>query len=107
MKNVIIVSSHLNVGGVERSLVDMLKHFNYNKYNVDLLLLEGTGDYLDEIPINVNIINKDTRPAFGLIATSIKQNIRTQNWFALKFRLILILSQIHFAIHILTIKMIL
>lgn len=94
MKNVIIVNSHLNVGGVERSLVDVLKHFNYNKYNVDLLLLEGTGDYLDEIPINVNIINKDTRPAFGLIATSIKQNIRTQNWFALKFRLILILSQI-------------
>ena len=90
-KNILFVNGHLNVGGVERSLVDVLKHFNYNKYNVDLLLLEGTGDYLDEIPKNVNIINKDTRPAFGPIATSIKQNIRTRNWFAIKYRIILTL----------------
>ena len=93
-KNILFINGHLNVGGVERSLVDVLKHFNYNKYNVDLLLLEGTGDYLAEIPKNVNIINKDTRPAFGPIATSIKQNIRTRNWFAIKYRIILILTNV-------------
>ena len=93
-KNILFINGHLNVGGVERSLVDVLKHFNYNKYNVDLLLLEGLGDYLAEIPKNVNIINKDTRPAFGPIATSIKQNIRTRNWFAIKYRIILILTNV-------------
>lgn len=93
-KNILFINGHLNVGGVERSLVDVLKHFNYNKYNVDLLLLEGLGDYLAEIPKNVNIINKDTRPAFGPIATSIKQNLRTRNLFAIKYRIILILTNV-------------
>ncbi len=92
--NILIVNGHLNVGGVERSLVDVLKHIDYNKYSVDLLLLEGLGDYLNEIPDTVNIINKDTRPAFGPIVSVFLQSIRTKNWFAIKYRICILLAHI-------------
>ena len=35
--DILFVNGHLNVGGVERSLIDTLKHLDYDKFNVDLL----------------------------------------------------------------------
>lgn len=93
-KNILIINTHLKIGGIERSLVDLLRHINYNQYNVDLLLLEGAGEYLNEIPNTVNIIQNDIRPAYGPIATILHKNIQTCNWFAIKYRIILILIQI-------------
>ena len=43
--DILFVNGHLNVGGVERSLVDTLKHLDYNKCSVDLLLLEDADEY--------------------------------------------------------------
>ena len=54
-KRLLFVNGHLNVGGVEKSLVDLLKAIDYDKYEVDLVLFEELGDYIDEIPKNVNI----------------------------------------------------
>ena len=39
-KRILFINGHLNAGGVERSLVDVLRHMDYTKYAVDLLLLE-------------------------------------------------------------------
>ena len=61
--DILFVNGHLNVGGVERSLIDTLKHLDYDKFNVDLLLLEDLGNYACEVPKQVNIILKDTRAA--------------------------------------------
>lgn len=90
---ILIVNGHLNAGGVERSLVDLLKHFDYDKYCVDLLLLEGIGDFANEIPNEVNIINRDTRSAFGPLLNVLIKNLKIKNWFAVKYRLILLLIQ--------------
>ena len=54
-KRVLFINGHLNAGGVERSLVDVLRHFDYTQYEVDLMLLEGGGDYIHEIPSDVHI----------------------------------------------------
>lgn len=35
----------MNTGGVEKSLLDVLQHLDYSKYEVDLLLFQGIGDY--------------------------------------------------------------
>ena len=43
-KKVLFINGHLNVGGVEKSLTDILRHMDYDQYEVDLLLLEDTGD---------------------------------------------------------------
>lgn len=85
-RNILFVNGHLNVGGVERSLVDVLKHFDFEKFNVDLLLLEDTGDYLSEIPQQVNVILKDTRNAYGSFVATCWRNIKTRNWFCLEYR---------------------
>ena len=38
-KKLLFINGHLNVGGVERSLVDLLRNIDYNKYDIDLLYL--------------------------------------------------------------------
>lgn len=92
--DILFVNGHLNVGGVERSLVDTLKHIDYNQYNVDLLLLEELGDYACEIPRQVNIILKDSRAAYGPIVSTLVHNIKKRDWFSLKFRLAILATKI-------------
>lgn len=88
-KQILIVNGHLNVGGVERSLVELLRHFNYNKYSVDLILLEDLGDYANEIPKEVKINTFHTRSTDGPILKVLYHSFKTKNWFAIKYRLIL------------------
>ena len=38
MKHILFINGHLNAGGVERSLADILKHMDYTKYAVERLL---------------------------------------------------------------------
>lgn len=64
-KNILFINGHMNVGGVEKSLLDVLKHIDYEKYNVDLLLLEEIGDYGKEIPSEVKIILKSLQDTYG------------------------------------------
>ena len=75
MKRVLIASGHLNVGGVEKSLVNLLKSIDYSKYSVDLILFEGLGDYLPDIPKEVRIINCDLRDTYGSLSGVVKKNI--------------------------------
>lgn len=57
MKKTILISIYdMEIGGVERSLINMLESFDYNKYDIDLLIFNHTGDFLDLIPNNVNIL---------------------------------------------------
>ena len=39
-KKILFVNGHLNVGGVEKSLIDILKNFNYEEYEVDLIRIK-------------------------------------------------------------------
>lgn len=61
MQNVLFINGHLNTGGVERSLVDILRHMDDTKYTVDVLLLEEKGDYLEELPPEE--VPPDNRPS--------------------------------------------
>lgn len=90
---VLLVNSHLYAGGVERSLVDVLRHLDYNSFEVDLLLLEGEGDYINEVPDTVNVIRKNIQYAYGPFMQVLKNCIKTQNWFAIKYRLALLSSR--------------
>lgn len=91
-RKLLFVNGHLNVGGVEKSLVDLLRWLDYSKYDVDLLLLEETGDYLDLIPETVNIIYKDTREAYGSFSHSILQNLKRGNFNLIFYRIVLLIS---------------
>ena len=56
MKNILISSFDMEVGGVERSLISMLDNFDYDRYKVDLMLYSHTGDFMNLLTAKVNMI---------------------------------------------------
>lgn len=66
MKRVLITSFDMGIGGVERSLVNMLDNFNYKNYNVDLMLYRHQGEFLYMISNKVNLLGeKEGYNSFG------------------------------------------
>ena len=55
MKKILYITGQLNAGGAERVLIDILRHFDYTKYQVDLCQIIKGGTLIDEVPTNVNI----------------------------------------------------
>lgn len=55
MKKILFITGQLNAGGAERVLIDILRHFDYIKYQVDLCQIIKGGTLIDEVPTNVNI----------------------------------------------------
>lgn len=87
MKKLLFINGHLNAGGCERSLVDVLQHIDYNKYEVDLLLLEDLGDFLEEVPSKVNIVYYDLKKAFGSFGKTMLRAVKNLDWFSIVFRI--------------------
>lgn len=54
-RNILIASYNLDIGGIETSLVNLLKNFNYDKYKVTLYLEEKKGIYLKDLPKDIKI----------------------------------------------------
>lgn len=93
MKRILFINGHLNTGGVERSLVDVLKHMDYTKYAVDLLLLEDIGDYASELPSEVNVLFRDIHHTYGSFASSIRRCIAAHDWMCLRLRFLFLLRK--------------
>ena len=74
-KSILFVNGHLNVGGVEKALVDLLRWIDYDSYEVDLLLLEGEGDYRPQVPRQVRVIQKDIRQLEGPFSSFLFKNL--------------------------------
>ena len=55
MKKVLIAAKDMNIGGVEKSLLSLLDTLSPAEYQVDLLLLESYGGFLDAIPEWINV----------------------------------------------------
>ncbi|MGM8364852.1 glycosyltransferase [Virgibacillus sp. W0181] len=56
MKNVLITSFDMEVGGVERSLAGMLNQIDDNAYKVDLMLYSHTGDFMHLLPKKITLL---------------------------------------------------
>ncbi len=93
-KRILFINGHLNAGGVERSLVDVLKHMDYTKYAVDLLLLEDIGDYASELPPEVNVLFRDLHNTYGGFASSVRRCIAVRDWMCLRLRMLSLLRKI-------------
>lgn len=55
-KNILFVMPDLECGGAQKSLVTLLNCINYKEYEVDLFLFQQTGDFMDMIPEEVNLL---------------------------------------------------
>lgn len=60
-KKVLFVMSSLRNGGAERSLINLLQLFDYNLYDVDLLLFQQEGMFLNQLPKEVNLISENIK----------------------------------------------
>ena len=58
MKNLLIASFDMEIGGVERSLISMLENFDYYNYKVDLMLYRHKGDFMNLLTDKVNILEE-------------------------------------------------
>lgn len=92
-EKILFINGHLNTGGVEKSLLDILQHIDYNKYDVDLLLLEELGDYASELPKNVRVNLRSLKNTYVTAIRSLLQCIHKRDWFCFRMRLIFILMK--------------
>lgn len=60
MKNILISSYDLEIGGVERSLVALLNNFSYERYNLELLLYNHSGEFMPLIPNELKLLEENT-----------------------------------------------
>lgn len=56
MKKLLFVMPSMRIGGAEKSLVNLLNLIDLNKYDVSLLLFKPEGDFLQQIPSGVHIL---------------------------------------------------
>lgn len=56
MKKILIVSHGMELGGAERALLGLLENIDTNTYDVDLFLMRHTGELMDQIPGNINLL---------------------------------------------------
>ena len=61
MKDFLIASFDMEIGGVERSLISMLDSFDYENNNVDLMLYSHTGDFMNLINKNSRLLNENKK----------------------------------------------
>lgn len=58
-KKIIFVTKALWIGGIETALVNLLKYFDYDKYDVTLLVLKAELDMLDQIQPKCRVMIAD------------------------------------------------
>ena len=59
MKKVLFVINTLGGAGAEKALVELLKRFPREEYQIDLYVLLGQGELIRQVPEYVKILNKD------------------------------------------------
>lgn len=75
MKDILIASYDLEVGGVERSLISMLDNFDYENYNVDLMLYSHSGEFMNLLPKSPNLLNENKK--YKTFRMSVAQTIKS------------------------------
>jgi glycosyltransferase involved in cell wall biosynthesis len=61
-KKLLFVIPNLNIGGAEKSLVNLLNEIDYQKFAVDVLLIRaGEGVLLKQIPTQVNVLKLEKK----------------------------------------------
>ena len=73
MKKILIVNNQLEVGGVQTSLLNLLKEI-HNKFDVTLLLFNIKVEYMEKIPPNVKVITtKSPFKHFGMLLKDVRK----------------------------------
>ena len=61
LKKILIASYDLQIGGVERSLISLLEHFDYDNYDVNLLLYNHQGEFFPYLTQKAKLFSENSR----------------------------------------------
>ena len=86
MKKVLIASYSLGYGGIEKSLINLLKNFDYEKYKVTLVLERQEGVFLDEVPSEVNIKEYKVSDNKNIFIRKISNLLKRIKWIIFNFK---------------------
>lgn len=75
MKKILICAYDLDLGGIEKSLINLLKNIA-SKYDITLLLQHYQGEFIKDIPRNVHIINYDLSEEKNVLIRKIKNCLK-------------------------------
>lgn len=89
-KKILIVSSSLSTGGLEKTLINLCDNFDYEKYDVDLYLFNDGRDMLNKLNKNVNLLPDS--PYYSLVynkpfAYSVKTLIKKKKFGLALYRI--------------------
>jgi len=93
-KKILFINGNLHVGGVEKALLDILNHLNYEKYEVDLMLTETMGVLENQLPNQVNVLLRSMEGTYGQLLYVIAKCILKRDWFCLKMRIIFLMMKL-------------
>lgn len=66
----------MEVGGAEKSLVELLNCIDYNQYSVDLFLLKHSGEFMSQINRNVHLLKEI--PQYAALMTPIAKVLKSK-----------------------------
>lgn len=92
-KQILFVNGNLKVGGVEMALSSLLNCIDFNKFEVDLLLLQDGYDYEPDLPNSIRIIKINLDKAQGPFISSIFRNTINRDWNCVSYRVINLFSR--------------
>ena len=80
---ILFTCASMNVGGAEKSLINLLNLMDYSKYDVDLILLQRQGAFLNQIPKEVKLM--DLRPKAKALYESGKRGFKDYPMLLIKY----------------------
>lgn len=84
-KKIMITANDMCIGGIEKSLIELLKNINSNNYEVTLFLLNKKGPLLKDIPSYVNVMEYKVYKGNNVLIRKIKNFIQ-QLKFSIKYK---------------------
>lgn len=93
-KKLLFVIPSLEVGGAEKSLINLLNEIDYSLYEVDLFLMSHSGLFMAQVPSSVNMLPESTafrnfsRPFLLSLLNFLKKGQIKLFWNKIKFTLV-------------------
>lgn len=85
-KNILISSYNLDFGGIETSLINLLKNFDYDKYNVTLVLEKKEGVFLNDLPKCVTLKEYRTNTCSNVLVRKAINLLKRIKWMMFNYK---------------------
>lgn len=80
MKKILITAYNLDIGGIETSLINLLKNLDYDKFDVTLVLENKIGVFVDKVPNKVKLIDYNLSHSKNVLYRKIKNRLKLVLW---------------------------